>query len=87
MRPEIVVPLTEEAMSDQTSTRQAGAMDIGSSIRCIRSPFFGMIGTVAALPPELQVVDSEAKVRVLQVEFDNGKKYTVPRANVELIEG
>ncbi|MCK5842483.1 MAG: hypothetical protein KAH31_09965, partial [Candidatus Sabulitectum sp.] len=87
MRPEIVVPLPADARSEQTSTRQAGAMDIGSSIRCIRSPYFGMIGRVAALPPELQVVDSEAKVRVLEVEFDDGKKFIVPRANVELIEG
>ncbi|MCP4646238.1 MAG: hypothetical protein GY852_00695, partial [bacterium] len=87
MRPEIVVPLSADAVSAKTSTKQAGAMDIGSSIRCIRSPYFGMIGKVAALPPELQVVDSEAKVRVLEVEFDDGKKYTVPRANVELIEG
>ncbi len=87
MRPEIVVPLPAGAVSEKTSTRQAGAMDIGSSIRCIRSPYFGMIGKVAALPPELQVVDSEAKVRVLEVEFDDGERYTVPRANVELIEG
>jgi hypothetical protein len=87
MRPEIVVPLPADAASDTTSTKQAGAMDIGSAIRCIRSPYFGMIGRVAALPPELQVVDSEAKVRVLEVEFPGGKRYTVPRANVELIEG
>ncbi|MCK5130977.1 MAG: hypothetical protein KAR40_02365 [Candidatus Sabulitectum sp.] len=87
MRPEIVVPLPADVMSEKTSTKQAGAMDIGSSIRCIRSPYFGMIGKVAALPPELQVVDSEAKVRVLEVEFDDGKRCTVPRANVELIEG
>lgn len=87
MRPEIVVPLPIDILSEKSSTRQAGAMDIGSSIRCIRSPYFGMIGKVAALPPELQVVDSEAKVRVLEVEFDDGKRYTVPRANVELIEG
>ncbi len=87
MRPEIVVPLPADARSEQTSTKQAGAMDIGSSIRCIRSPYFGMIGKVAALPPELQVVDSEAKVRVLEVEFGDGKKFIVPRANVELIEG
>ncbi|HPF31447.1 MAG TPA: hypothetical protein PK907_00395, partial [Candidatus Sabulitectum sp.] len=65
---------------------QAGAMDIGSPIRCIRAPYFGKIGKVAALPPELQVVDSEAKVRVLEVDFGDGEKYTVPRANVELIE-
>ncbi len=31
-------------------------------------------------------VGSEVKVRVLKVEFDGGEKYTVPRANVELIE-
>lgn len=86
MRPEIVIPLPADAVSATTSSKQAGAMDIGSKIRCIRAPFFGMIGKVAALPPELQVVDSEAKVRVLEVLFDDGKKYTVPRANVELIE-
>ncbi len=87
MRPEIVVSLPADARSAQTSTKQAGAMDIGSSIRCIRSPYFGMIGKVSVLPPELQVVDSEAKVRVLEVEFKDGKKFIVPRANVELIEG
>ncbi|PIE53501.1 hypothetical protein CSA37_00655 [Candidatus Fermentibacteria bacterium] len=86
MRPEIVIPLSADTASAATSTKQAGAMDIGSLIRCIRAPFFGMIGKVAALPPELQVVDSEAKVRVLEVEFDDGKKFIVPRANVELIE-
>ena len=86
MRPEIVIPLAADAVSAKTSSKQAGAMDLGSTIRCIRAPFFGMIGKVASLPPELQVVDSEAKVRVLEVLFDNGKKFTVPRANVELIE-
>lgn len=86
MRPEIVIPLAADAVSAVKRSKQAGAMDIGSPVRCIRAPFFGKIGTVAALPPELQVVDSEAKVRVLEVDFGNGKKYTVPRANVELIE-
>jgi len=86
MRPEIVIPLDPEAESSVKRSKLAGAMDIGSPVRCIRAPFFGRIGTVAALPPELQIVDSEAKVRVLEVEFSDGKKFTVPRANVELIE-
>ncbi len=86
MRPEIVIPLSSDAESRIQSGKQAGAMDIGSPIRCIRAPFFGKLGKVAALPPELQVLDSEAKVRVLEVDFGDGKKYTVPRANVELIE-
>ncbi len=86
MRPEIMVPLDSSATSAVQSGKEAGAMDIGSLIRCIRAPFFGRIGKVASLPFELHVVDSEAKVRILEVEFDDGSKYTVPRANVELIE-
>jgi hypothetical protein len=33
---------------------------------------FGRLGRVVSLPPELKVVDSEAKVRVLEVEFEDG---------------
>ncbi len=86
MRPEVVIPL-EKAEVEKDSDKQAGAMDIGSEVRCIRAPYFGKLGTVEALPAELQVLDSEAKVRVLDVKFENGEIVTVPRANVELIEG
>ncbi len=86
MRPEVVIPVSEDMASSSSSEKQAGAMDIGSPIRCIRVPFFGRLGKVAALPPELVKLDSEALVRVLDVKFDNGEIATVPRANVELIE-
>ena len=44
------------------------------------------IGKVVELPPELRALESEAMVRVLQVEFgDDGTRATIPRANVELI--
>ncbi|MCK4504549.1 MAG: hypothetical protein KAW14_02940 [Candidatus Aegiribacteria sp.] len=86
MRPELVIPV-DEALIAIGSDKQAGAMDIGSPIRCIRAPYFGKLGKVTALPAELQVLDSEALVRVLEVEFENGETATVPRANVELIEG
>jgi len=52
----------------------------------IREPYFGRIGRVTALPPELQKLETEAMVRVLEVEFDDGTRATIPRANVELIE-
>jgi putative ubiquitin-RnfH superfamily antitoxin RatB of RatAB toxin-antitoxin module len=87
MRPELVVPLQGSESASVEKGREAGAMDIGSFIRCIRAPYFGRLGRVTALPPELVVVDSEAKVRVLELEFDEGGgKAVVPRANVELIE-
>lgn len=86
LRPEVVIPV-EKIDMETSSDKQAGAMEIGSRIRCIRAPYFGILGTVEALPAELQVLDSEAKVRVLDVKFGSGEIVTVPRANVELIEG
>mgnify|MGYP006285920421 FL=1 len=85
MRPEVAIPIEEEK-KEKESGKTAGGMDIGSPVRCIRAPYFGKLGTVAALPAELQVLDSEAKVRVLDVKFEGGETVTVPRANVELIE-
>jgi len=84
MRPEVVIPVEGQEIAE--TERIAGAMDVGSPIRCIRAPHFGRLGRVAALPAELQVLESEAHVRVLEVEFPDGERATIPRANVELIE-
>jgi hypothetical protein len=46
-----------------------------------------MIGTVKDLPSEPQALESGSKARVLDVELTSGEVVTVPRANVELIEG
>lgn len=85
MRPEIVIPLTTEAVV-RVSTKDKGLMEIGAQIRLIRQPYFGEIAKVLSLPVELQPVESEAKVRVVEVELTSGRKVTIPRANVELIE-
>lgn len=86
MRPEIVVPLSQGdgAVAARASE---GVLEIGSLVRIIRDPHFGVIGTVANLPPEPQVLGSGSKSRVLEVKLADGEKVTVPRANVELIEG
>ena len=62
------------------------ALDIGAPIRIIREPYFGKLGRVSGLPVELQELETEAKVRVLEVELEDGKKVVLPRANVEIIE-
>jgi hypothetical protein len=86
MRPEIVVPLGQGdgAIAARASE---GVLEIGSLVRIIRDPHFGVIGTVANLPPEPQVLESGSKSRVLGVKLADGEQVTVPRANVELIEG
>jgi hypothetical protein len=58
----------------------------GTPIRVIRQPYFGAIGKVANLPVELQQIQTRSRVRVLDVELEDGKIVTVPRANVEIIE-
>jgi hypothetical protein len=87
MRPEVVVPLTEEEKSQEIEPRhQSGLLEIGRQVRIIRDPYFGLLGEVEALPHELTPLDSGTKARVLDVRLDSGESVTVPRANVELIE-
>lgn len=85
VRPEILIPLVTETENTGTDVL-AGTLEIGSPVRVIREPHFGKLGHVTELPIELQKLETEAEVRVLQVEFEDGKKTTLPRANVEAIE-
>ena len=62
-------------------------LEEGTPVRIIRDPYFGHIGTVAALPAEPQVLESGSKARVLQVACPSGETITVPRANVEILGG
>jgi hypothetical protein len=88
IRPEVVIPLDGTAAKDTSEgeVQASTGLSIGTPVRVIREPYFGAIGKVTALPPELQVLKSEAKVRVLEVEFEDGSRAVIPRANVELIE-
>jgi hypothetical protein len=88
LRPEILIPLPgagEPSASPPDQAVSAG-LGIGSPVRIIREPLFGQLGTVASLPAGLEVVESEAKVRVVEVRFADGQTVRVPRANVEIIE-
>lgn len=88
MRPEIVIPLAEQADSVQAGAKLLAApLTVGSSVRIIRDPYFGVIGTVAALPSEPRVLESGSKARILEVDTESGKRLTIPRANVEIIGG
>ena len=87
MRPEILVPATEQSPPSVASEETESYLDIGVSVRIIRDPFFGRIGTVTALPTEPATLESGSKARVLEVKFSSGEGAIIPRANVELIEG
>lgn len=93
VRPEIIIPYkeTEKAsepiyQSESPANEESEGISIGNTIRIIRTPHFGKIGRVKALPSELRTIETEAKARVLEVEFPDGQTTIIPRANVEAIE-
>lgn len=88
MRPEVLIPLAGlVSPKDKDRTPPDGLLDIGRPVRIIRDPYFGQIGSVSGLPHEPRVLGSGSKARVLEVQFESGKRVVIPRANVELIEG
>jgi hypothetical protein len=87
IRPEVIIPSLDKAIEqDRSRVQENVGMQIGDSIRCIRDPYFGQLATVKELISDLVVVESGTKVRVLEVEFEDGTAGIVPRANIEMIE-
>jgi len=87
IRPEVVIPAASQVKVEESArSEEIQGLQAGSVIRVIRHPYFGQLGKVTDLPSPLQKLESESKARVLEVEFDDGTRATVPRANVEMIE-
>jgi len=90
MRPEILIPHThsetrEAVASDKSVKAAAATLAVGVPVRIIREPYFGRLGSVSALPTELQVLESGSKARVLDVALSAEETVTVPRANIEIM--
>jgi hypothetical protein len=88
IRPEVVIPLQKAIDKKEMQEKRAASegLVIGSQVRLIRQPYFGMVAEVTDLPAPLQELPTEGKVRVLEVKLESGDKVLMPRANVELIE-
>ncbi len=87
IRPEVVIPeKTVSAAAAETVKDEIQGLGVNSPVRVIRHPYFGRLGKVTDLPSPLAELESESKARVLEVEFENGERAIIPRANVEMIE-
>lgn len=84
MRPEIIVP-DPHATPVPCVPDAPAVLDVGTRVRAIRAPYFGRLGRVAKLIPELTTLPTESKARVLVMRFDDGTEALIPRANVEVI--
>ena len=87
MRPEIIAPGHKPRHAGEKQAELSQGMVPGTPIRVIREPYFGILAEVVELPPELEVIETEAKVRILKARLADGRVVTIPRANVEIIEG
>jgi hypothetical protein len=86
VRPEVIIPLPDVVeAAEAASLAVAQELQIGSRIRIIRSPYFGMLARVTALPEQPATIETETEIRVLEAECEDGRRVTVPRANVEII--
>ena len=85
IRPEIIIPSERENGEIRDYEEADLAITEGSLIRVIRAPYFGRVGKVKSLPPELAKMESETLVRIAEIEFEDGSVEIIPRANLEMI--
>jgi hypothetical protein len=88
IRPEVVIPtgIREENHRDTEAQGGQGQLVTGAEVRIIREPHFGQLAEVISLPADLQELETEARVRVLEVELKRtGESVVLPRANVEIV--
>lgn len=87
IRPEVIIPQLQETASEAPAAPPSSGLQAGDLIRLIREPYFGLLARVRDLPQELVGIATESRVRVLVAELPDGTLVTVPRANVEIIQG
>lgn len=93
IRPEVVVTFDdEEVPAERVAPPEPQGLSPGDTVRGIRTPWFGRIGVVVDLPAQPAILETESKARVMVIEFRDGpdgkvERATLPRANVETIEG
>jgi len=86
IRPEVIVPLPGKASTGGTHRDIGQGLEAGDTVRIIRDPYFGLLAKVVALPVQLSQIETEANVRIVELELEkDGSRVQIPRANVELI--
>ncbi len=86
IRPEVIIPLEGSDLSGGEKPGSDPGLVAGTPVRIIRQPWFGTLGNVSVLPPDLQVLESGSKARVVSVVINEGEEVIVPRANIEILE-
>jgi hypothetical protein len=83
LRPEIISKASSAGAG--LEREYSSGLVVGSQVRLIRVPYFGMHGVVTKLPSELVQIETGAYARVAHVSIPaEGREVVVPRANLEM---
>ena len=85
MRPEIFIGKNDVNNINEQFNEDDLIISLGSKVRIIREPYFGIIGRVIDLPSKLIKMDSETMTRGATIKINDGQEILIPRANLEVI--
>lgn len=82
-RPEIVIPLP--AAGELPMAGDVVTFAPGQTVRILRAPHSGMIGTLASLSPEPVKLPNGLTALVAEVRLENGELTSIPLSNMEVL--
>lgn len=88
IRPEVVIagpPVQTADVATGVTAVPGPVLTEGTAVRLIGPRRFGQRGRVVEVPVERQVLDTEARVKVVRVRLEDGTVISVPQANVEVV--
>jgi len=86
LRPEIITRALSAVECAAVTPSSARSLRLGSLVRLIRVPYFGLRGVIVDLPHDLVQIETGAWARVAKVRLNESQKeVVVPRANIEVV--
>ncbi len=84
VRPEVIIPLLASESPPEDATAGLPLVE-GATVRVLRQPHMGAMGTVVAFPASPRKLAAGVTFRGVEVELAAGERVFIPFANLELI--
>ncbi len=82
-RPEIVIPLPQNSLPPEPI--EIDQFKAGQTVRIVRAPATGAVGTLIDLPAKQQILPNGLRVTAGEVKLENGELLMVPLVNLEVL--